>query len=395
VEQKPTGVRITALAVYRAANMWIMLAQARARRSMALGPYPSEQALVAQVIDGDAAATEHFLDLAAPTIWSAVAVLAGAGRPGEAAFVRVVEALKADGFRRLAAFQGRSTLAGFLALTARAVLIDDLAAAFDQAPAQAWPRFQRLFARDIRRRITRRFPRADTSARDDLYQEICLKLLEDDFDRIRKFNGRGNFEGYVLVMVDRLLIDQLRKEARRRRLPAAVEAMPGLQQSVFIEVAWKDGPADPAALLTRVGAAHPEADLAAVGAALEQVMGAVQAVRTAAAQGRSVSIEDAADRGQPLALPDGGLNAEASAIAREEDAAREAIIAAIKAAAETMPADERLYLQIYFSATEALPPREIARLMGRPIEAVRQIQQRVMRRVSQIAEPHKNQTASV
>ena len=326
-----------------------------------------------------------------------MAALAGAGRSGEAAFIRVVEALKADGWRRLAAYQGRSSLSGFLALVARAVLIEDLAEAFAQTPAQAWPRFQRLFARDIRRRIVRRFPRADAAGRDDLYQEICLKLLEDDFDRIRKFHGRGNFEGFVLVTVDRLLIDQLRKEARRRRLPAAVEAMPSLEQAVFVEVAWKDSPSDPDVLLTRLAAAYPHADLDQVRGALERVTGPVQAVRAAAAQGRSVSIEESADRGHPLSLPDGALNAEAAAIATEEDAARGAVVDAIKAAAETMPPDERHYLQIYFSATEALPPREIARLMGRPIEEVRQIQQRVMRRVSQIAQTHapKNQTVSV
>ena len=367
---------------------------------MASEPQQSERALVALVIAGDAAAAERFLDLAAPTLWSAVATLAGAGRSGEAAFVRVVEALKADGYHRLTAFQGRSSLAGFLALVARAVLIEDLAEAFAHTPAQAWPRFQRLFARDIRRRIVRRFPRADAAARDDLYQEVCLKLLEDDFDRIRKFNGRGNFEGFVLVTIDRLLIDQLRKEARRRRLPAAVEVMPVLEQAIFMEVAWKDAPADPAALLVRLTGGHPDADLAAVRVALERVVGPVQAVRTAAAQGRSVSIDDAADRGQPLALPDGALNAEAAAIANEEDAARSAIIEAIKAAAVAMPTEERRYLQIYFSATEALPPREIARVMGRPIEEVRQIQQRVMRRVGQIAQTHriqahKIQTASV
>jgi len=362
---------------------------------MAAEPQISERALVAQVIAGDPVAADRFLDIATPTLWSAVAALAGAGRSGEAAFVRVIAALQADGYRRLAAFQGRSSLAGFLALVARAVLIEELAEAFADQPAQAWPRFQRLFARDIRRRIARRFPRADAAAHDDLYQEICLKLLEDDFERIRKFHGRGAFEGFVLITVDHLLIDQLRKEARRRRLPAAVEAMPALEQAIFVEVAWKGAPADPAVLAGRLAAAHPQADLDAVRAGLDRVRGPVEAVRAAAAQGRSVSIEDAADRGQPLSLPDSGLNAEAAAIAHEEDAARTAIITAIKAAAETMPTDERRYLQIYFSAAEALPPREIAKLMGRPIEDVRQIQQRVMRRVSHIAQMHKNQTVSV
>ena len=44
--------------------------------------------------------------------------------------------------------------------------------------------------------------------------------------------------------------------------------------------------------------------------------------------------------------------------------------AAVTAAAEKLPTDERLYLQILFSANEPLPARGVAKLMGCPVEEV-------------------------
>jgi len=362
---------------------------------MALGPYKTELALVADVIAGDGPAAVRFLDIAAAPIWSAVSQLTAGDRAAEAAFGRVIGALKARGFARLAGFQGRSSLAAFLALTSRGVLIEELAFAIQDSPQAAWSRFQRLFGRDIRRRIARRFPRADEAARDDIYQEVCLNLLQDDFKKLRKFSGNGSFEGYVLVTVDRLLIDQLRKEVRRRRLPAAVEVLPALEQAVFVEAAWNDAPTDPAALVRRLAGRFPATDQDQVRAALGQVIDAIHVARSGAAHGRSVSIDDAADRGQPLTLRDEAPNPEDLAIFLEEDTAREALIDAIKAAAQSLPTEERLYLQVFFAAGEALPPRAIAKTMGRPIEEVRQIQQRVQRRLIQIARALKTQTASV
>jgi RNA polymerase primary sigma factor len=54
-------------------------------------------------------------------------------------------------------------------------------------------------------------------------------------------------------------------------------------------------------------------------------------------------------------------------------------VAAVKAAADNLPADERLYLQIVFSASEPLPARDIARLMGSPVKQVYRLKQRTRR----------------
>src|SRR5688572_1194452 len=79
----------------------------------------SELVLVNAVLSGDALAARRFLDRVSTTVWSAVVKLEGGGPDGEAAFLHVVAALKAEGYARLRSFDGRSRLSTFLALAAR------------------------------------------------------------------------------------------------------------------------------------------------------------------------------------------------------------------------------------------------------------------------------------
>ena len=169
----------------------------------------------------------------------------------EATFRQVMTSLADDSFSRLRPFDGRARLTTFIALVARDILAERLARSFVEAPRQAWARFERFFGADIRRRIARRFPReAGTSFHDDAYQEIRLKLVEDDFRRIRSYGGRGSFAGYVLTMVERILIDLLRRDKPRRRLPAAIARLSELDQAVYEAVAWNGCAADAALLVT-------------------------------------------------------------------------------------------------------------------------------------------------
>ena len=69
----------------------------------------------------------------------------------------------------------------------------------------------------------------------------------------------------------------------------------------------------------------------------------------------------------------------------EEEQRRAALVAAVNAAAEKLPTDERLYLQIVFSANEPLPARGIARLMGCPVEEVYRLKQRTQKWLKEIA----------
>ncbi len=357
-------------------------------------PNAREKILAGRVVAGDVAAIDPFLDAAGPPIWSAVVLLEGDGPAGEAAYLRVLDALKADDWRRLRAFDGRASLATFLALVARQVLIEELPKALAAGPEGAWRRFERIFGRDIRRRVARRFPLADQAGREDLAQEVNLGLLEERCRRLLAFSGKGSFEGYVLTLVDRLLIDLMRKEAPRLRLPAEIERMSGLDQAVFIQVAWKGAPMEPARLMDRLGEHAVGLDLFVLAASLQRVRPAVEAERTRRAFGRTTSIDEPPERGgMGGGLASDALDPEDELTRRQDEAGEAGLIAAIAQAAEAWPEDERLYLKLFLASGD--PPRVIAQMMARPVEEVRQVQQRALRRMKAIAAAMKTAAASV
>ena len=155
-----------------------------------------ERALVNAVLSGEAGAASRFLEHVSTTLWSIVVRLAGDGADAEAAFLHIVASLKADDHARLRGFDGRARLTTYLSLVARDVLADQLAGQFSNTPHEAWERFSRYFETDIRSRIGRQLPsKLGRAGREDAYQEVCLKLIENDFRRIRSYGGRGSFTG--------------------------------------------------------------------------------------------------------------------------------------------------------------------------------------------------------
>ncbi|MGP0092066.1 MAG: sigma-70 family RNA polymerase sigma factor [Xanthobacteraceae bacterium] len=347
----------------------------------------SEGKLVAAVVGGDKEAAARFVEVASASIWSVVVALEGDGAEAEAAFLDVIVRLKADGYARLRPFDGRSRLATYLALVARDILAERLARRFVEAPGQVWSRFERFFAAEIRRRVQQRFPRdADTGLREDAYQEICLKLIEDNFRRIRAYNGHGSFIGYVLTVVDRLLIDLIRRVVPRRKLPAAIARLPPLEQAVYAAIAWNDCPADSRRVAMALrGRFESEPDLAEVGQAIARTLAAARLEHAAACRTEMVPLDDLDEDGNAFAVADPAPSPEDALLLAEEDAARAALIAAVQEAAAALPPEERLYLQILFTASEPSPAREIARRMGCPVEHVYRLKQRAQRWLADIA----------
>jgi RNA polymerase primary sigma factor len=347
-----------------------------------------ELELVKAVVAGDAVAAQRFLDSTAATLWSVVVKLEGDGPDGEAAFLAVIDALKTNGYARLRAFDGQSRLSTYLAIVARDILADRLARGFVEAPRKSWARFERFFGADIRRRVAQRFPReAGSGQRDDAYQEVCLKFIEDDFRRIRAYDGLGSFTGFILTVVERVLIDLVRRDAPRRRLPAAVARLPQLEQDIYVAVVWNLHAVDADRLaMTMRGRFERDPDAAEIKQAMVRLAGLVQLAPAAASpHSEVVSLDSSRGDGEGLSVPDDGANPEERLLEDEEEQTRTELLAAIKAAAAELPAEDQLYLQVVFSATDPLPAREIARAMQLPVEEVYRLKQRAQRWLGQFA----------
>jgi RNA polymerase primary sigma factor len=348
----------------------------------------SERSLVNAVLSGEAVAATRFLEHMSATLWSIVVKLEGDGADGEAAFLHIISSLETDSYARLKGFDGRARLSTYLSLVARDILGDRLSRRFSETPHDAWTRFERFFEGDIRSRIAQQLPRnIGNAAREDAYQEVCLKLIENDFHRIRSYGGRGSFTGYVLTVVDRILIDLIRRDAPRRRLPAAVARSTPLDQAVYAAVVWEGCPLDVERLAAMLrGRLERDPEAGEIGESLTRLTGVARLDRAPSPQSAdAISLDGLVEDGGGLALADSAPTPEDCLLLAEEERSRAALVAAVKAAAAGLPTDERLYLQIVFAASEPLPARDIAKLMGYPVEEVYRLKQRTQKWLKEMA----------
>jgi RNA polymerase sigma factor (sigma-70 family) len=169
------------------------------------------------VRSGEPAHTARFIKDISGTVWSACRLLTAGEHEARHAFAEVMAALSADRFARLGAYAGRGTLDTYVALTVRDLLAERMLRLLQSDQVKAWHAFERLFESDILRIIKKRLPGFGEEARRDAYQDITLKLIDDDYRRLRAYGGSGSFAGFVLRTVDHLLIDLVRSAVGRRR----------------------------------------------------------------------------------------------------------------------------------------------------------------------------------
>jgi RNA polymerase primary sigma factor len=342
-----------------------------------------EITLVAGVLAGNARAGARFIKLAGPILWSVVRRFE-AGPGAESAFLEIIDALKANGYARLRPFDGRGRLSTYLALVARDVLAARLANRLAAEPQAAWRAFERFFRADFRRRIAQRFPREEATW-DDIYQDLCLKLVENDFRRVRAYDGHGSFISYILTVAERILIDCVRRHASRRRLPTAIARLSHLDQQIYIAVVWERCPAEPKRVADALrGRVDPAPDLTEIGAALKRLAAMALLDQDFLGQHQTIPLDAVAETAGML-VTDGSPNPEEYLLLEEEERWRTELMSAVTLAAADLPPEERCYLEMVLSAPEALPPREVAKIMGCTAQDVYRIRQRTTRWIAQIA----------
>ncbi len=161
--------------------------------------------------------------------------------------------------------------------------------------------------------------------RDDLYQEVCLKLVEHDFRRIRVYRASGSFRSYLLTVVDNIVVDALRRE-----IPGQRVARPTSRQS-------------------RIPL-------------------------------RSISLTDLMEQ-DDLAIRDTAPDPEETLIGIEEERVLSCQLDAMRSVFTSLTAEQRAFLTIVGAASDSMPPRRIARLMGLDVRAVYQLRRSIRRHV--------------
>jgi RNA polymerase sigma factor (sigma-70 family) len=346
-------------------------------------PLDPDKALLAAALRGAAGAAEDLLRSLADLVWSACGRVTRAGAETEAAFREVMAGLAANGFSRLKDYDGRARVKAYVALVVRDLLLERVINLLVLDAPRGWQAFEAFFGDDMRRMIERALPRtANRQNREDAYQSVCEALLRNNLQRLRAYSGRGSLSGFVLHITENLVIDFARTVIPRRRLPAAIQRLAALDQSVFRLIYWDRLNADPAILLahlSRSGEAPPS--VTAVAEAIGRVRQALPAGYYAQPRGDGQMVELSA--AEDFALAGGSQDfrvptPEDKLVEGEAAALLEQALEALQQALPGLAVGERLYLQLALSGA---PAREIARLLCLPAEDVHKLAQKLKRRL--------------
>jgi RNA polymerase sigma factor (sigma-70 family) len=338
---------------------------------------------LAAALRGDSTAAEALTRVAADLAWAACQRVTYGGKDAEDGFRDVMSALSADGFARLKGYDGRAHVRVYIAVIIRDLLSERVVKLLTMDLRRGWRAFEAFFSDDIHRMIVRMFPgTANQQNREDAYQSVCEALLKNDLQRLRAYSGRGSRSGFILHIIENLIIDFARTIVPRRRLPAAIQRLSVFDQATFRLLYWEHVDPSPSILAARLSRAGGELPArATVIEAIERVRAALPPGYIPDAHGHNQTVDiSAADE---LALAGG---AEGFAVPTPEDQAidgqhaihLEQALAVLQSAFPKLSAAERLYLQL---ALTGEPAREIARMLGQPVEDIHKLAQRVKRRL--------------
>lgn len=345
-------------------------------------PGDSDEVLLGAALHGDAQAATALTRMAADLVWTACMRVTCDRVEAEAAFRDVMTSLRADDFARLKGYDGRARLQVYLTLVVRDLLSERVVKLLALDADRGWRAFEAFFSDDMRRMILRMLPGNDHHQnRQDAYQSVCEALLKNDRQRLRAYSGRGSPSGFILHIIENLIIDFVRTIAPRRRLPAAIQRLAELDQSVFRLIYWEGIAADPKLLCGRLTQNQAAPSAAIIAEAILRVRAALPPGYHAEARGQGQELDiSAAD---DVALASGAedfsvATPEEKLFERENAGLLEGALAAIEQALPRLEPNERLYLQL---ALTGQPAREIARMLGVPVESIHKLAQRVKKRL--------------
>jgi RNA polymerase sigma factor (sigma-70 family) len=339
-----------------------------------------DQELLHAALAGDPEAAVELTRAAADLVWSACLRVTRTRAETEAAFRDVMTGLRAGAFARLKGYDGRARVRVYMALVVRDLLAERLVRLLALDAERGWRAFEAFFCDDMRRIILRLLPGSyHQQDREDAYQSVCEALLKNDLQRLRAYSGRGSPSGFILQIIENLIIDYVRTILPRRRLPAAIGRLAKLDQSIFRLLYWERLAPDTAVLLSHLARAEVPASGAAVGEAIARVRAALPSGFHARPPAQTIDISAADTWGVAGGAEDFVVPTPEEQLVEGQTACLlEQALAALQQALPRLDAAERLYLQL---ALTGAPAREIAPLLGMPVGHIHKLAQRVKKRL--------------
>jgi RNA polymerase primary sigma factor len=348
----------------------------------------SDTEFVKALTNGKVDAWEQFVRQHGDQIYSSCALLFS--KPDlDREFLAVLDRLRADNFALLRPFDGRAKLSTYLTLKLTDLLAGRILEFFKEDSSRAWEAFERFFKKDIERAVARYFPVGvngdsleDGTSHEDLYQEICCLLLEQDHRRLMSFDGRGGFGAYVRKIVGNLCMDIFRKREGRRRLPETISRLSAVEQQAYRLMHWENHRREELfELLTNDQGERCSREL--VERALARVDEAVKARKYQDQEIRFQSLSatnrmDDGERGREMDVADFDNSPDSIMMRAQEDRAEAQAVDLVRRAMTEMEPELRLYLQLRFYDDPPKAPRQIAKLMGRTETEIYKIRQAAM-----------------
>lgn len=185
--------------------------------------------------------------------------------------------------------------------------------------------------------------------RKDLVNDVCLRLAQNDYEKLRQFAGRAKIASYLKVVVANLAIDHLRHEKGKYR-PSARSREIGDWACRYETLRRIEGRSrdEAVAILEREGFAVPAQEL-------DRLDGEIASRQPP----RSFETTDGLAE-----LPSGNLNPEERVLLCERQKQRRGILLKLREAFRGLSKDDRSFLRLYCEPTARSRAKRLAAMFG-------------------------------
>ena len=327
----------------------------------------SDLALISAVIRKEAGAWDRFVQRYSDLVYTYCSSIFS-DQDLEVEYLNAFRCLQSDNFANLRDFEGRVEFSTYLTVTLGKILERRIVELFNIDSNRGWTAFQGFF-----KKVLNRLRREN----EDLYQDICVRLIDNNYRRIVSFDGRGSFTGYIRRVIDNLCLDLRRNSEGRRRLPEPVLRLPALEQEIYRQIHWNGSREKdlPDILRDDRGIPYGKERLELALAQLRNTQ-----LRQVDPPVREISLESVVRDGEEKEkeLPDSTYAPETLLVDAQEERSTEEHYFALMQALNSLPAEFSLYVRLRFYSQPEKSPREIARLMGRSEREIYKIRQQAI-----------------